>query len=437
MKKIKPATSWAPIPTFYYGVRLYAMESNGCFIPLTSEGQVKSHLLHHGVPKAELDSRLCTIREEKYVAHIGPVAGFPPGIHKSEDSGDNFLVTKGPNIIEGVSAKWEFIRDFFQELLDDPDLPDQILAFASWIRQARLNLTQRIRRPLPALVLVGPRECGKTLAIEITRLVLGGRAAPALRALNGTTAFNADIVGAELLTVDDEIVSRDHRARVGLAQGIKLQLFASSVRVEAKGRDALSMRPIQALMIAVNNEPEHLHVLPHLDDSLRDKISLFYCQKAKLGGLNNREEIARKIAEELPAFIHYLEREFEIPRHLTNARTGAAAWQHPTVTELLAVISPEERLRELLQQCDYITQEIKSKGFWEGTAAELGGLLNECDTTRHGARSLISWDGATGTLLSRLAASGRATVAHRVLKGRKLWKITDLSPERGGGVTHV
>ena len=427
--KSTPAVEWGSDPEFYYGGRAgYAMSCPAGFIPLPNEGQVKAHLIHHGVPKTDLDFRLCSIREEKYVAHIGPVAGFPPGLHKSEDSGENFLVTRGPNIIERKPGKWDFMWEFFREMLADPEQPDQILAFLSWLYQARLNLTKRIRRPLPALVLVGPRECGKTLAIEITRRVLGGRAAPALRALNGTTPFNADIVGAELLTVDDEIVSRDHRARVGLAQGIKLQLFASSVRVEAKGRDALSMRPIQCLIIAVNSEPEHLHVLPHLDDSLGDKISLLNCQKAKLGGLDNREEIDLKITEELPAFIDYLEREFEIPRHQANARTGAAAWQHPKVVELLAVISPEERLRELLQQCFAITDKIKSADFFEGTAADIGKLLTDDETTRHGARSLISWDGATGTLLSRLAASGRAAIASRVLKGRKLWKITDLTP---------
>ena len=419
----------APIPAFFYGGKAgYAMESKGRFIPLPNEGQVKAHLLHIGVDKDDLLSRLCVIREENFVAHIGPVAGFPPGLHKSQDSGDSFLVTVGPSIIEGRPGPWPFIMQFFQEMLEDPDQPDQLRSIFAWLHQARLNLVLHQRRPGPAATLVGPRNCGKSLFIEITRLLLGGRVAPALGALNGTTSFNADITGAELLSVDDEIVSRDHRARVGLAQGIKRQLFAGSVRCEAKGRDALSLRPIQALIIAVNDENEHLHVLPPLDDSLRDKISLYQCRKASLAGLDDREEIIRRITEELPAFIYHIEG-FNIPSHLADARTGAAAWQHPEVIELLALISPEERLRELLQQCDVITKAIEMPGWWEGTAAEIERLLINDDTTHHAARSLLTFTGAAGTYLSRLDSSGRATVSKRILKGQTRWKITNLNPK--------
>jgi hypothetical protein len=422
----KPSST---VPTFYYSGRGgYAMESSGWYIPLPNEGQVKAHLLHIGVDRDEVLSRLCVIREANYVGHIGKVAGFPPGLHRSEDANDNFLVTVGPTIIEGRPGPWPFISKFFSEMLGDPDQPDQLRSIFSWMHQARKNLVERVRRPLPALVLVGPRECGKTFFIELNRLVLGGRAAPALGALNGTTNFNADIAGAELLHVDDEIASRDHRARVGLAQGIKRQLFAQSVRVEAKGRDAISLRPIQVLVIAVNDEAEHLNVLPNLDDSLRDKISLYQCERASFGGLHDRVEIARIMKEELPAFIHHVE-QFAIPDHLANARTGAAAWQHPKVIELLACISPEERLRELLLQCTVITSEIDKSGAWDGTAADVEKLLNADDTTRHGARSLLTWNGATGTYLSRLVDSGRIAVTKRILKGQTKWKISNLNPK--------
>ena len=175
-------------------------------------------------------------------------------------------MTTGPRIIESASGPWPFIQDFFSEMLGDEVYAQQLDAVYSWLSQARRNLIQRRGRPLPAAVFVGPRNCGKTLLIEIARLVLGGRSAAALGALNGATSFNADTAGAELLHIDDEIGSKDHRARVGLAQGIKRQLFAQSVRIKGKGRDAVALRPIQALIIAVNDEAEHLQVLPQLDD---------------------------------------------------------------------------------------------------------------------------------------------------------------------------
>ena len=408
---------------FYYGGRGgYALRHNGRFIPLSNETQVRAHLKQQGVAKGDIEDTLCRIRLENFVCHIGPVAGFPAGIHQSEDSGESILVTIGPRIIEPVQGEWPFIREFFTELLADDAYPQQFASFLSWFAQARRNLIQRKRRPLPATICVGPRNCGKTLLGEIVRLGLGGRAAPALGSLNGTTAFNAPTAGAELLQIDDEIANRDHRARIGLAQGIKRQLFGSSVRVEGKHKDAVTLRPIQALMIAVNDEAEHLQVLPQLDDTLRDKVALFQCHSANLRGLEDRDEIERHIKDELPALVYDLEN-FSIPRDLSDPRTGVAAWQHPNVIKLLNLISPEERLRELLTQCSFITNKIGDFGFWEGTAAEVERLLNSNETTRYGARSLLSWTAAAGTYLGRLSTTGRANITKRVLHGTTLWRI--------------
>jgi hypothetical protein len=106
--------------------------------------------------------------------------------------------------------------------------------------------------------------------------------------LSGSSQFNGHTLGAELLVLDDEIASKQHSTRTALAQGIKKQLFAGSARIEAKHRDPIAMRPVQSIIIAVNDEPEHLQVLPAIDDSVADKISLFSCEQARLGGLDDR-----------------------------------------------------------------------------------------------------------------------------------------------------
>ena len=108
---------------------------------------------------------------------------------------------------------------------------------------------------------------------------MGGRSAPAYRALTNENGFNADVIGSELLVIDDEVASRDGRARSRFGQAIKNFLFTSKVRVEAKGRDAFNARPVHALAIALNNEAQHIMVLPELDDNLVDKISLIQTGK--------------------------------------------------------------------------------------------------------------------------------------------------------------
>jgi hypothetical protein len=413
------------LPQIYYaGKGGYAIAHNGGFIPLTAEGQVSQHLRAAGVEKHEVPSLLCRLRLENFVSYIGPVAGHPAGIYIAPDSGQPFLVTSGPRIIEGQPGEFPFIAEFLADLLGRGEQAEAVIA---WLRQARRNVIDRQRRPLPASVFVGPRCCGKSLLLEVARQILGGRSASAFAALSGNTDFNGDIIGAELLVIDDEIASRDHRARTSLAQGIKKYLFASHVRAHSKFREAVNMRPVHAVAIAVNDEPEHLQVLPAIDDSVADKISLFACSPARLDGLDDREEIGRRIAAELPAFVHHLD-STEHPDHLRNQRTGASAWQSPEVLERLQSISPEEHLRELMTQCMALTEMIEAKGYWSGTAAEMEQLLRADQVTQHAARSLLSWNAACGAYLAKLMTAGRCEITKSIVRGVPRWRIASLEP---------
>jgi hypothetical protein len=293
------------------------------------------------------------------------------------------------------------------------------------MRQARRNLLDGERRPLPALALVGPKNCGKTLLIEVYRKLLGGRSANALAALSGDQ-FNADTLAAELLVIDDEIASKDHRARTALAQGIKRNAFATSVRFRPLYREGLNMRPIQAIVIAVNDETEHLQVLPAIDESMADKLTLLQCSKANLDGLDDRKKIMSIIDAELPAFLYHLENS-DHPHHLRDSRTGVRAWQNHEILSRLDSISPEQRFRELLLQTVEITDAIKKNGFWRGTAAEIERILTDYySPTRHAAGSLLTWNGACGSYISRLGKSGTSTITSTLLDGITQWRIEKL-----------
>ena len=416
-----------PLPKIYYAGRGgYAIEHDGKFIPLTCATAVAQHLKPYLGKKGDYDAALCEIRVKNFVSYIGPVAGIAPGLHASEDMDAPFLVTSGPKIIEARAGEFPFISAFLEDLFG---FEEQNLAATAWLRQARRNLVAGKRRPLPAVALVGAKECGKSLFIELARRVLGGRSANGLRALNGSTNFNADALGAELLVIDDEIASRDPRARIALGQGIKKQLFAGSVRVEGKYRDAVTMRPIHAVILAVNSEPENMMVLPALDDSLEDKISLFLCNRARLDGLDSPDEISERLNAEIPAFIHHLESTSH-PERLHNRRTGVAAWHNPELFERLKGMEIEERFRELVAQCSKVSFQITTGGAWRGSAAELEKSLMDDDQTRHGARSILTWPAACGVYLGRLQKAGRAIISSSVVRGITQWKIESLG---GGG----
>lgn len=416
---------------FYAGKGGYAIEHEGKYIPLTNAEAVCQHLKPYLGKDGDYDRALCHIRLCNFVSYIGPVAGHKSGLHIAPDMETPFLVTIGPKIITGSAGDFPFIDAFLSELFVDGD---QITAALGWLRQARKNLLSGKRRPLPAAALVGPRGGGKSLFIELARLILGGRVANAHKSLNGSDKFNIDTLGAELLAIDDDIASRDHRARVALAQGLKRQLFAASVRVEGKFRDVLTMRPIHAVLLAVNSEPENMMVLPAIDDSLADKISLFQCASASLDGLEDRDEIEARLNKELPAFIHFLERTSH-PEHMCDRRTGVAAWHHPAIIQKLKDMQIEECFRELIAQCHTVTSSIEEAGYWSGSAAELEQLLLADDRTRSGAKKALWYPSACGTYLGRLAVSGVGITSWKVVRGVTHWKINSLT--KGGGVDHV
>lgn len=409
------------LPEIYYaGKGGYWLREGDAFIPLPREGQLTQHLKVCGVPKNLVTPLLCHIRSKRYVDFVGGVAGHKIGLQRTVESGTKVLVSIPPQIIEAEPGEWKFLAKFFQELLGHQQ--EMLIAH---MRQARRNLINGERRPLPALALVGPRNCGKTLLIDFYRKLLGGRSANALASLSGDQ-FNADTLAAELLVIDDEIASKDHRARTALAQGIKRNAFATSVRFRPLYREGLNMRPIQAIVIAVNDETEHLQVLPAIDESMADKLTLLQCSKANLDGLDDRKKIMSIIDGELPAFLYHLESS-DHPYHLRDSRTGVRAWQNPEILSRLQSISPEQRFRELLLQTSAITDAIKKNGFWRGTAAEIEQLLTDCySPTRHAAKSLLTWNGACGSYISRLGKSGTSAVTSTLLDGITQWKIEKL-----------
>jgi hypothetical protein len=432
-KKTITIKATPPWTKFFYGGKMgYAFEADpGVFIPLPAEGQVRQHLSSFGLPKEVLGDTLCAIREHHLVKWIGPVAGYQTGIHESKDTGGKILVTEPPIIVEAKQGNFPLINRILKGLFDDPGQPFQYQAVLCWLKQARENVKAGRRRPLPVLAIVGPRNSGKSLFLEIARVSLGGRAASAYRALMNES-FNDEILGAELLTIDDEVASKDPRARSKLAQALKNLLFASSVRIEGKFKCAFNARPVHALAIALNDEPEHVRVLPERDDSLGDKISLIKAGYANISPSDcaDREAFFQRILDELPAFLYFLEG-LSIPSKLIDSRTGVGVFVHPEILKNLEEISPEHRLFGLILQCAEVASKWKSEGFWQGTSAELETALKSSESsTASEARTLLSWNGSTGTYLGRLSKSKHYSVEmgpHR--KGIQTWKITDPDAE--------
>lgn len=405
---------------FFYDGSRYYLDTQREFVPM-DQRSVARHMKKWGLQLPDIESALCFIQTDRYIHFAGPLAGHPRGIHTA--SGSRLLATVSPEIIKATPGTWLTLRAVLEGLLDDPSTGQvQVNTLLSWLKVARESLLINCPRPGQVLALAGPPVCGKTLLIDIIAAALGGRRANPYSYFTGRTNFNADLAGAELLAVDDEAGSTDIRSRRKLAANIKSCLFSGAVRIEGKNKTAFTFQPCWRMVMALNDEPEALLVLPPITEDIGDKITLLKCHKRPLPmpahTLDERSAFFATLKAEIPAMLAWLEA-WEIPAELKDERCGVKAYHHPDILAGLLELSPEGQLTILIDTACHT-------GFlplpWEGTAVALNGILTACPETSRDAEKLLGqWHGATGTYLARLDDSRVVKLAIR--DGIQRWRL--------------
>lgn len=390
-----------PVSEFFYDGARYFMDTGLEYVPMDQKS-VARHMKCWGLNRDEIDAAICQIQIHRHINYAGPLAGHQRGLHTA--GGVKLLATVSPEVIKAKSGSWDTLCSVLTGLLEDPEIGKvQLDTFFSWLKIARESLLTNRRRPGQAIAFAGPRGSGKSLLIDITELALGGRRANPYAYFTGRTNFNGDLAGAELLAVDDEAGSTDIRSRRTLAANIKACLFSGAVRIEGKNKTAFTFRPCWRMLVALNDEPESLLVLPPITEDIGDKIILFRCHKKPLPmpahTLDERDAFFTKLRSELPGLLDWLEK-WEVPTHLREERCGVKAYHHPAIFHGLHELSPEGQLIGLV---DAANEAGVLPLPWAGTATELKGILCHCpQTARDAEKQLGSWPPATGSYLGRL-----------------------------------
>lgn len=404
---------------FYYDGRKYHLDTGGKYVPM-DQASVRRHMKRWGIDGDDIGNALCKIQVDRFVSHVGPLAGKRRGLY--EYGGHQVLASVNPEIIESGKGPFPTINRFLRGLFADGDHgQEQLVRFMGWMKCARLAMLAGERRPGQALILAGPIQCGKTqLAKQIIIPGMGGRDAQPLRYLSGRNNFNGDLIGAEVLLIDDEMGSTRIDVRRNLGDGIKNALFSPSVRVEAKGRDAFTFPALWRVVFTVNDEPEALMVLPPLTRDLADKFMILKCSKSIEFNDAEFDDWQKQIREEMPAFLHAVEN-FEIPEHARDGRCMVGAFCHPEVVDAIGELSPEHQLRSMIDT-------VRAGGGislpWEGTAAQLKAILMApgSGVARDAEKLLGNWAAATGVYLGRLT-DGRGVEKLTIREGDQFWRI--------------
>ena len=392
-----------------------------------NENSMRMHLMKMGVSSgaekgelSEVDSWLVKIQTRQDVLYAGPLAGHAVGV--KEMCGQRILITRAANLPKSVIGDCPMIEKLLIGLLDDPT-HDQIAYLLGWLKIGYEALFEGKLRHGQALAIAGPRDCGKSIIQAIITEVLGGRAAKPYRYMCGATEFNGDLFAAEHLMIEDEVAFTDIRARRHFGARIKDFTVNTVQSCHGKNRQALSLKPFWRVTITLNDEPENLLILPPIDESLEDKIILLKAYKNPMpmetGTLAGRNKFMAVLMEEIPMFIHQLQR-FEIPERLRSERFGIKHFQHPELLSALSDMSPEMRLLSLI---DAMMDEVNDPGAWEGSATELEQVLFQSKFS-HEARRLLDWNNATGTYLGRLAKQTPFRVRQERSNTERRWIIS-------------
>jgi hypothetical protein len=375
---------------------------------------------------SEIDDALLFVTQKRSVAYAGPLAGRSAGPFTHQ--GDLVLVTNSPTLIDPQPGEFPTIKKFLKRMLFPPRsarqssncAPTQLDYLYGWFQVAVRALFDGQVRPGQALVLAGPRNCGKSLLqnLIITPL-LGGRCAKPYQYMAGQTPFNAHLFGAEHQLIEDEVPSTDIRARHKFGAYIKQLTATDELLCHGKNKQALTLAPFCRLTISCNDEPENLMILPPLDESIADKLILL---KAHAGQMPmptrtdaERLKFRNVIEGELPALMAYLLHDWKIPREIESDRYGVREYHHPDIVAALGDLSPEERLKDLIDAHPFLFDLCTSRQPggqtvsinlddepWEGTATDLERELRADHSMKAEAEKLFKFPSSCAIYLGRL-----------------------------------
>lgn len=336
----------------------------------------------------------------------GRIAGHAQGITHDLD-GLPMLITSEAILPKPVEGKYPIIEALLEQAFTE-DTPYEV--FVAWLAGRYKAVMSHVHVPAPMLVMAGEVNSGKSLLAWIVGQLLGGRIVNPYSSWTGGILWNDDLIGSELLLVDDCSGSTDIRARRNFAAAFKEAIYPPIVQLRKRHASSVSVRPVWSVILCCNDTPEALNVIPPIDDDLDDKIILLHVNKVQTpmdtSTPAGRSQFQAMLRAELPALAHDL-MNYVTPPELTDSRSGILAWRDPELLEGADSNSPARRLESILETA--IGQDQASWGDLPRimSAMEIESrLMDNRSLVKEQARGLFHWYGACGAAMSRLCKIG-------------------------------
>ena len=333
---------------------------------------------------------------DKQIDWVGEIGGIPKGLYV--DNGYRCLIKEGPIYIEPEKGDCPFLDKFMPQLLPGT----QVHIMEAWIKRAYILKQQDPHAPFLCQIpiLVGERDCGKSLfKDEILIPLLGGRSADAIAFITGSN-FNSDLIRADLAVIDDQNFDTRFDQDVSTDR-MKKWVADRNKRLEQKHHPAVNVHAKIPLLVLLNTGSKNLRLLPDLTEDIRDKVLGFLCGKAEVPTGKNHEIVIQKtIRSELPAYLYkLLHRRNPPPGVISEGRFGIVPYCHP---ELLKMREDEDYAITVLELIESYMAYNGLATEWQQTSGELFRELTSDSYSRTALTSLCRNPKALGWQLSKL-----------------------------------
>ena len=278
----------------------------------------------------------------------------------------SFLRVHEPDLSKG--QEWgdgfPWIAAFMERLF--PDIIQRDRFMAAWAYAYR-NAYKGEPKNGHTIFIAGSVGSGKNFLSECLYGASMGGAVDASEYVLGQTRFNDHLMGSGVWTLNDTVSKGDYRERAIFAKSLKKMAANHFHSCEGKYKSATGIYWSGRIIVTLNTDPDSLQLLPDIELSNRDKLSLFKTADEPM----NDADGAAKAKAEMGALCAFL-LNWEIPEHCVgDARWGVRNYLHPELLAEASDSSPTASFREILtlfvKDCfdaDKSLQELKGSSTW-------------------------------------------------------------------------
>lgn len=441
-------------PMYHHKGKYYILDSTGTRYIDVRDGDLTRQLRARGYSAKSIDGEMSAIDRIKAdivsnhtVDAVGALAGRAIGLHQDKTTGTRHLVTRKNRRIVAKAGDCSAIRGILEA-----QYGDQVKYIYSWLKRARYQLEKEQYMQGHVLAIAGEVGGGKSLAAQEIIQPMLGAIADAIRYLAKGNDFNADLVGSEMLLLDDPPLSRLMVDRKRFGANLKaICAGSSSVSCHGKGVDAYNVSPLWRIVVLLNDDDDALGSFPPLgegdSDSIGDKVLLLRCEKEELPFAGDRDQFAKLgtlIDSQLEAFAHFVD-SYQIPEEIKtgDCRFGFDEYHNPRLIQTVNQNSNERTLLSVTDSCLFGDDNVgvqlhlcknttipHQRQYWEGTAKQWAEILLK-DTYNPAFQvvksSLAFGNGAeaAGKHLARVAGVADGRIMRKRTNMGTLWKIYD------------